>query len=74
MTQHVKHEGRQAKCSLFLSTCGGKGGVGTADVVEVEQLRLLVVAMVGRKQVGVTEFLHPCFYFYIRVLIFISVF
>ena len=46
---------------------GGKGGVGTAEVVEVEQLRLLIVAMVGREQVGVTEF-----NFYILVLIFID--
>ena len=35
---------------------GGKGGVGTAEVVEVEKLRLLSVVMVGREQVGVTEF------------------
>ena len=35
---------------------GGKVGVGTAEVVEVEQLRLLSVVMVGREQVGVTEF------------------
>ena len=32
---------------------GGKGGVGTAEVVEVEQLRLLIVAMVGREHMGV---------------------
>ena len=42
---------------------GGKGGAGRAEVVEVEELRLLSVVMVGREQVGVTEFiiLHPCF-------------
>ena len=46
---------------------GGKGGVGIAELVEVEQLRLLIVVMMGREQVGVTEF-----YFYIRVLICIN--
>ena len=35
---------------------GGKGGVGTAEVVEMEQLRLLTVAMVRRDKVGVKQF------------------
>ena len=43
---------------------GGKGEVGTVEGVEVEQLRPLTVAMMGRNKVDVTKF-----YFYIHVLI-----
>ena len=35
----------------------GKGGVGIAEVVEVEQMRLLIVAMVRREHVGVNNFI-----------------
>ena len=47
--------------SVKMGWKGGKGGVGTSEVVEVEQLRLLIVAMVGREHMGV-NFIFTSFF------------
>ena len=41
---------------IYSVKVGWKGGKGGAEVVEVEKLRQLIVVMVEREQVGITEF------------------